>query len=698
MIQTIRTVPLGDMQAVYRQSVEGGAVELQLLPAQQILPPDGRRRRAVSLVQAHIIGEMLPGGYSGGRSMLESGTTAALRLQDQQVRQLLDGGREVVTRLAHPRGSFIHRLWWQAGQPAVRCCTEFVNESGQPVSLEMLTSFCLGGLSPCAAGYDPRALRLHRLRSAWSAEGRPSAQTAAQLGLEPSWARHGVRVERFGQAGSLPVNGWFPWLAAEDTETGLFWGAMLCHNASWQMEFWCRDEGLALAGGLADREFGHWRKTVLPGERFVSPQAILTVAAGGTVDDLAQRMTALDTEELPGEEDLPVVFNEYCATWGNPTRETVAQQVDAVKGRGIRYFVIDAGWYQDPGIPWDTSMGDYEVSRQRFPDGLEETARRIREAGMVPGIWFEPEALGHTSRAAACTDHLLKRDGIPIATPTRLFWDMRDPWVRQRLRQRIIEPVQRRGFGYVKLDYNDSTGPFCDGAESPGEALRQNLAASREFVEELKAAVPGILVESCASGGHRLEPGTVAATALSSFSDAHECAAIPIIAADLHRAIPPCKSLIWAVLRPGDEPKRIVWSLTAALLGRLCLSGDLAALTAEQQTLLDEGLAFYRLAAPVIRRGHTRRFGPCIESLNRPEGWQAVTRTGAPGCLVVLHQFGGPLPGTVRIPLPPELNPAPAAVYEVCGALLAVRDGCLEWTPVCLFSSAAVYFTGRKPQ
>ena len=73
--------------------------------------------------------------------------------------------------------------------------------------------------------------------------------------------------------------------------------------------------------------------------------------------------------------------------------------------------------------------------------------------------------------------------------------------------------------------------------------------------------------------------------------------------------------------------------MTAALLGRLCLSGDLAALTAEQQNLLDEGLAFYRLAAPVIRRGHTRRFGPCIESLNQPEGWQAVTRTGTPGGL-----------------------------------------------------------------
>lgn len=691
MIQTIRTVLLGDMQAVYRQEEESGAVELLLLPA-GVAPPsrDMRRRQADSLVQAHIAGERQPGGYSGGRSMRAGGTVAALRLLDQQVRELPGGGREAVTRLAHPRGVFTHRLWWQAGQPAVRCRTEFLNQSASPLSLELLTSFSLGGLPPFSP-FDARTLRIHRLRSSWSAEGRLDTQTAAQLGLEPSWARHGVRVERFGQAGSMPVNGWFPWLVAEDTETGLFWGAMLCHNASWQMEVWCRDEGLALSGGLADREFGHWRKTVVPGESFAAPEAILTVARDVTVDDLAQRMTALDTEELPGEEELPVVFNEYCATWGDPTQQSVAAMVDAVKGRGIRYFVIDAGWYQEPGIPWDTSMGDYAVSRRRFPDGLEGATRCIREAGMVPGIWFEPEALGHAARAAGCTDHLLKRDGAPIATPTRLFWDMRDPWVRQRLREQVIEPLKRYGFGYVKLDYNDTIGPFCDGAESPGEALRQNMAASRAFLEELKATVPGILVESCASGGHRLEPGTVAATALSSFSDAHECAAIPILAADLHRAIPPRKSLIWAVLRPNDEPRRIVWSLTAALLGRLCLSGDLTALTAEQQKLLDEGLAFYRLAAPVIRRGHTRRCGPPVESLNDPQGWQAVAREGETGCLVVLHQFGGPLPGAVRVPLPAWCR-EPDATYEVCGAPLAVRGGCLEWTPVCPLSSAALHF------
>ena len=58
----------------------------------------------------------------------------------------------------------------------------------------------------------------------------------------------------------------------------------------------------------------------------------------------------------------------------------------------------------------------------------------------------------------------------------------------------------------MKMDYNDTVGMGCDGYESIGEGLRQNMAAAREFVEKVKKEIPGIVLENCASGGHRLEP------------------------------------------------------------------------------------------------------------------------------------------------------------------------------------------------
>ena len=71
------------------------------------------------------------------------------------------------------------------------------------------------------------------------------------LQLEPAWDPHAVRCEKFGQAGSMPVNRFFPFAAVEDAEHHVFWGAQIAHPASWQMELYRKDEGLALSGGLA---------------------------------------------------------------------------------------------------------------------------------------------------------------------------------------------------------------------------------------------------------------------------------------------------------------------------------------------------------------------------------------------------------------------------------------------------------------
>ncbi len=134
------------------------------------------------------------------------------------------------------------------------------------------------------------------------------------------------------------------------------------------------------------------------------------------------------------------------------------------------------------------------------------------------------------------------------------------------------------------------------------------------------------MLENCASGGHRLEPRFMAATSMASFSDAHECLEIPIIAANVHRAILPRQSQIWAVIREKDSAKRIAYSITSTFLGRLCLSGDVTRLSEAQWRLIEAGMGFYREIAPVIKHGQSYRYGTRIGSIRHPEGWQAVVR------------------------------------------------------------------------
>ena len=68
-------------------------------------------------------------------------------------------------------------------------------------------------------------------------------------------------------------------------------------------------------------------------------------------------------------------------------------------------------------------------------------------------------------------------------------------------------------------------------------------------------------------------PSFLEITSMSSFSDAHECTEIPVIAANLHRAVLPRQSQIWAVLHPEQTLQRVHYQMASTFLGRCCLSG-----------------------------------------------------------------------------------------------------------------------------
>ena len=225
-------------------------------------------------------------------------------------------------------------------------------------------------MTPFAEDDAPNRLFLHRFRSFWSAEGRHVCQPVEELGLERSWATHSVRAERFGQVGSMPTRGYFPFVGVEDRVEGVFWGAQLAWAGSWQMEAYRCDDQLSLSGGLADREFGHWIKNVAPGESLTSPLAYVSTVKGD-LDDLCQRLTAMQipaVEQAPAsEQSLPVLANEWCTTWGNPEHERMVTIAERLKGSGAKYFVIDAGWYRGDGGNWFSLSGRMGTQSEFIP-------------------------------------------------------------------------------------------------------------------------------------------------------------------------------------------------------------------------------------------------------------------------------------------------------------------------------------------
>ncbi|MBX7120591.1 MAG: alpha-galactosidase [Opitutaceae bacterium] len=609
------------------------------------------------LVHAHVTGDALPGGYAQGRTLRHSATTQGLTVQEHGC--VSEDARTVVrTTLVSTRGFYcVHEVIHSLGSGVIEIRTTAENRSEKALSIELLSSFSVGGITPFAADDAAGRLKIHRFRSAWSAEGRPETCSVEALQLERSWTGHGMRSERFGQAGSLPVNGWFPFVGIEDSTAGVTWAAQIASPATWHLEISRRADQLALSGGGADRLLGEWHKVLAPGESFTAPPAWVTVIQGG-LEAVCSRLVTEQRRRAaarpPGEDDMPVVFNEWCTSWGHPTHDRLVHLAAKLSGSGVKYLVIDDGWAERKGDRFQQN-GDWRVNRRAFPSGLRTTTDAIRSHGLIPGLWFEFEAVNPGSDAWSETAHQLHRDGVPLQVGPRRFWDFRDPWVHDYLADRVLARLRDDGFGYLKIDCNDSTGPGVDGPESPGENLRQHIAGVQRFLVRLRSELPGLVIENCSSGGHRLEPSMLALTAMSSISDAHETPDIPIIAANLNSLVWSAQKQIWAVVRRGDTVRRLAYSLAASFLGRMCLSGDIQMLDETAARFVREAVDFYREVAPVIRDGEFRCRRNIGESYQHPTGWQVVTVEAGRQLLVVWHRFGGAASG-MEINLPGAAN------------------------------------------
>ena len=568
-----------------------------------------------------LTGDRYNGSYSNGQTMLSGGTMENFSLVEGT-----EEWEEGTARYENGEGLVLEVIKTE-DNGALRVKTVVTNNSDKELKMELLTSFVISGVNA------------DRLQSFWSAEGKLRTETIDEMHLERSWADYGLRIEKFGNVGSMPVRKYFPFLAAEDSASGELIGIQLYTASTWQMEILCEKEAaLTISGGLGDRDFGHWMKTLAPGGSFTSPEAVL--AKGKSLYDIFDRLVKAQHPDIsPIDNDMAILYNEYCTTWGNPTFENVAKCADKLEGKGIKFIVIDSGWYGDE--TWYECLGDWEVNEERFPGGMKAIADYIRSKGMIPGIWFELETLASRCRYYNDPEHLVKKDGIPLQVGGRRFWDMEDPWVVDYLSDKVIKFLKDNGFGYIKIDYNDTIGMGCDGAESLGEALRRKVEASQEFYRRIRREIPDIVIENCASGGHRLEPSWMSLVSQASFSDAHETVTIPLIAANLQRVISPMQDQIWCVVRGKDSIERLEYSLAATLFGRMCLSGEIYDLSDEQWAKVEEGMEFYRKAADIIKNGKTIQHDYVNTTYHDPIGQQLVVREWQGRRLAVLHRFAG---------------------------------------------------------
>ncbi len=573
------------------------------------------------LMHICLTGDGYSRDFSAGQTQRNSDTAFELKIVSHDLTEDKNG-KTLVTTLSNGKGLTVRQyITCFNDYTALQTYNEIEN-NGEEVTVEAFPSFGFSRLSPFERFTDPKDIVIHKMRSAWSSEGKLFSLSASEYMFESSWSGLGVKCDKIGQVGTMPAKSWLPFIGIEDKKHGVCWGATIQAPESWQIETVFRNNGISVGGGRGDFLTAHWRKKLKRGEVFTSKKAFITVLQGDVynVCDSLVKLSHKNYTPVESEKDLPVLYNDWCYNWGTPKQEKLEEILPKAMELGCKYFVVDDGWFtRENG---NSILGDWKINEQMFANGLNDFGKKVRDYGAKFGVWYEFEGVSIESEIFKThPEYMLTLDGKIIKHDSRVFFDFRKKEVIDYLKQKVINNLLSNGIRYMKVDYNENIGLGADGAESYGEALRMHTEGVLKFFRLIKQEIPDLVLEICSSGGMRHEPEFLSIADMVSFSDAHENASGVLIAENLHNFIHPSKLQIWAVIRNDYSPSDVAFTVAKAMLGRYCLSGNLKDCTPEVWSVLKDSTNFYDKIKHVIANGTTTKiYSDEITSYLNPQG------------------------------------------------------------------------------
>jgi len=513
--------------------------------------------------------------------------------------RLTDGGRELRIRTMHsPTGlSMELRLELREGRAVLRSTVTVVNGGDADVVLRSIPSLSLylGG----DGNSSIREWDVHHALSDWLGEGRWISEPLNGVRfprLEQHLTNHNPRGEfSVISSGTWSTGKHLPVAAVTSARLGAAWAWQVEHNGAWRWEIGeDTASGYLALSGPTDTDH-QWTEVLAPGDSFTTVPVALALAPDfrEAIAELTAYRRA-SRRAHPDNTAMPVIFNDYMNTLnGDPTTEKLLPLIDAAARVGAEVFCIDAGWYDDSGEWWDT-VGEWVPSTTRFPNSLSEVIDRIRQAGMVPGLWLEPEVIGVNSPMA---DRLpdgafLQRKGQRVVEHSRYHLDLRHPAARAHLDEVIDRLVRDFGVGFFKLDYNIDPGPGTDrDADSVGAGLLAHNRAHLDWLEGVLDRHPSLILENCGSGAMRSDFAMLSRLQMQSTSDQQDFLKYPPIAAAAPAQILPEQAASWAYPQPEMSLEEAAFCLATGLLGRYYVSGHLARMNEERLALVSEAVS-----------------------------------------------------------------------------------------------------------
>ncbi|KAJ0423256.1 glycoside hydrolase superfamily [Aspergillus carlsbadensis] len=586
---------------------EDGSVYLQ-----QVIPRGSAPRPSVSkyfeasyapLVEVRLAGEGTE-KHKSSKTLVGSYVGPRLKYKSHEI-QTGQGSKTLNVTLEDSKITVTAHLTVYDTTPVVRSTASIQNKADKDIVVTQLTSLVLGGLTTGSQKWWTD-YTLSVPNNSWFREAQWIEHDLPSLGVDDYGAygrpeNHWASIAHYAVSnrGTFSTEGHLPMGLLKRRDNAETWLWQVENNGSWRWEVGDWKDSVYLAAGGPIEADHDWRLRLGPGERFTT----VPVALCHVLDDYEAAFAALTRyrrtirRKHTDNQKLPIIFNDYMnCLMGDPTDAKILALVDPVVRAGAEYFVIDCGWYADDAGWWD-DVGEWEPSKKRFSKGLKHLLTQLKEKGLTPGLWIEPEVVGVRSVVAnqLPDEAFFQRDGQRIVEKGRYQLDFRHPAVRERMHGIIHRLVTEFGAGYFKFDYNIEVTQGTDiNTSSPGSGQLDHNRAYLEWVNELHDRFPDLVIENCSSGAQRMDYAMLATHALQSTSDQQDPDRYAAISAALPTAVTPEQGATWAYPQPEWDDETNALTVVNSLLGRIHLSGRLDILSPKQFDIIKEGMDVYR--------------------------------------------------------------------------------------------------------
>ncbi len=260
------------------------------------------------------------------------------------------------------------------------------------------------------------------------------------------------------------------------------------------------------------RKFISAGELLLPGEVILQPgeahqaPSVYAIYSNAGIDGITDRSYQwLRNRKNHPTSPRPLTLNVWEAVYFDHNLEKLSQLADVAQEIGVERFVLDDGWFGSRRN--DTSgLGDWSVSPEVWPQGLGPLIKKVKSCGMQFGLWFEGEMVNPDSELYRNhPDWILQvGDRVPPEGRRQLVLDLTNPQAYQYILESVDKVLSENEIDYIKWDHNRF---LLEPASNGFPAVHKQTLAIYSLFNELKKRHPGLEIESCSSGGGRIDLG-----------------------------------------------------------------------------------------------------------------------------------------------------------------------------------------------